>query len=256
MGAGSREAFRDARKVHGACSVGKATVREWLPSKIPAIISTPDRLGETEHAPLRRQPVDDVYGEAVIERFEAAASAGFEAIEFLFPYEYEAADLARRLADNGLQQVLFNLPPGDWEAGERGLASLAGRESDFSDALDLALDYAEVLGCPRVHVMAGIPGGDDPESAWNVYLGNLAVAAERASGAERTVVIEPINTRDIPGFFLNYSRDAVRAIESVGSPSLGLQLDLYHCQIMEGDLATHVRDLAGVTRHMQIAGVP
>ena len=193
---------------------------------------------------------------AFLERFEAAASAGFEAVEFLFPYEHSADDLATRLQRHGLRQVLFNLPPGDWDAGERGLASLRGREKEFARSVDTALEYARTLDCPRIHVMAGIPGPGDRDAAWDTYVANLRVAAESAGEEGREVVIEPINTRDIPGYFLNFSADAARAIETVGLPNVGLQLDLYHCQIMEGDLAMHLRELMPITRHMQIAGVP
>ncbi|MCP5150334.1 MAG: hydroxypyruvate isomerase family protein [Ectothiorhodospiraceae bacterium] len=192
-----------------------------------------------------------------LDRFERAARAGFTGVEFLFPYEHPAAEIARRLRDNGLSQALFNLPPGNWEAGERGMAALAGREAEFAASVDRALEYAEALDCPRVHVMAGlVPDPAVRERAFDVYVGNLRLAAERAAAAGRELVIEPINNRDIPGYFINYQSDGVRAIEAVGSPVLGLQLDLYHCQIMEGDLAVHVRELAGVTRHIQIAGVP
>ena len=192
-----------------------------------------------------------------LDRFERAAEAGFEAVEFLFPYEYPPEILASKLADNGLQQALFNMPPGNWEAGDRGLASCPGRESEFADGIEKALEYAQALGCPRLHMMAGIPGNEiAPEQAFDTYAGNLRRAAEAAARVDRDVIIEPINTRDIPGFFLNYQAHARRAIEAVDLPNLGLQLDLYHCQIMEGDLAIHIDRYADITRHIQIAGVP
>ena len=191
-----------------------------------------------------------------LDRFEAAAQAGFKGVEILLPYEFAAEQIAERLQQHGLQQALFNLPPGRWEEGERGLASLPGRESEFQDAVGIALDYAAILDCPLLHVMAGIPRDTPWEAAFNTYVRNLKFAAKKVDEAGRGIVIEPINTRDIPGYFLNYAADAARAIEAVAAPNIGLQLDLYHCQIMEGDLATHIRHFSAITRHMQIAGVP
>ena len=191
------------------------------------------------------------------ERFLEASRAGFKGVEYLFPYAHPAAELAEALRTHGLTQALFNCPPGDWSGGERGLAALPGREHEFRESLGTALEYARVLDCRTLHVMAGIPDpGVSHDAAWNVYLENLRMAAERAANDGRTLVIEPINTRDIPGYFLNRSDQARRAIEAVGADNLGLQLDLYHCQIMEGDLATHLWELKGLIRHMQIAGVP
>lgn len=198
-----------------------------------------------------------------LDRFAAAAHDGFKAVEYLFPYAFEARELARRLADNGLQQVLFNAPPGDWEAGERGLACLPGREDEFRSGFAQALAYAETLDCPRVHVMAGlVPAGTERTRLQATYEANLAWAAERAGAAGRDVLIEPINTRDIPGFFLNRQDEAHRIVQAVGAPNLKVQMDLYHCQITEGDLAMKLRTLFAdpVARarlgHLQIAGVP
>lgn len=192
-----------------------------------------------------------------LDRFERAAAAGFEGVEFLFPYEHRPEVLAARLSASGLQQALFNLPPGDWDAGERGMAACPGREAPFRDGIAMALEYAEALNCPSLHVMAGIPGESvEPERAWATYIENLQLAAAAAASAGRQVVVEPINNRDIPGFFINYQAQGRRAIQAVGLPNIGLQLDLYHCQIMEGDLAVHIDDYADITRHMQIAGVP
>jgi len=191
------------------------------------------------------------------ERFGEASRAGFRGVEYLFPYAYPAAELAEALRTHGLTQALFNCPPGDWSNGERGLAALPGREQEFRANLDTALEYARVLDCRTLHVMAGIPEpAVSPDSAWNVYLENLRIAASRAANEGRVVVIEPINTRDMPGYFLKHSEQARRAIEAVGADNLGLQLDLYHCQIMEGDLATHLWELKHLIRHIQIAGVP
>lgn len=196
-----------------------------------------------------------------LDRFEAAAKAGFTGVEFLFPYDFKASEIAARLADNGLKQALFNMPPGDWEKGERGIAALPGREQEFADGVAQALEYAEVLDCPRIHLMGGIIHDGNRElvarsEAEAVYVSNLSRAAELAASASRTIIIEPINTRDIPGYFVNYQADAIRYLDQCGADNVGLQFDLYHCQIMEGDIAMHMRELLPRIRHMQIAGVP
>ncbi|MBB2931492.1 2-oxo-tetronate isomerase [Paraburkholderia silvatlantica] len=194
---------------------------------------------------------------AFLDRFAAAARDGFEAVEFLFPYEFSAADIKRRLDENGLTQALFNAPPGDWAAGERGIASLPGREDEFRRSIQTALDYARVLGNDKLHVMAGLIKPEQSRAAHReVYLKNLAYAAQAAQAHGITVVIEPINTRDMPGFFLNRQDDAQAICAEVGAPNLKVQFDLYHCQIVEGDLAVKLkRDMQGIG-HIQIAGVP
>jgi len=194
-----------------------------------------------------------------LERFAAAAADGFQAVEYLFPYDFTAPELAQRLADHGLQQVLFNAPPGDWNAGERGLACLPGRQAEFRAGLQRALDYAHTLACPRIHVMAGlVPAGADRAVLQRTYEDNLAWAAQQAQAAGRTLLIEPINTRDIPGFFLNRQDEAHRIVQAIGSPHLKVQMDLYHCQIVEGDVAMKLRQYlpTGRVGHIQIAGVP
>ena len=194
-----------------------------------------------------------------LDRFAAAAQDGFKAVEYLFPYAFGATELARRLADNGLQQVLFNAPPGDWDAGERGLACLPGREGEFRNGFARALAYADALACPRVHVMAGLaPAGLDRARLQATYEANLGWAAEQAAAAGRDVLIEPINTRDIPGFFLNRQDEAHRVVQAIGKPNLKVQMDLYHCQIVEGDVAMKLRQYlpTGRVGHIQIAGVP
>lgn len=194
------------------------------------------------------------------ERFAAARADGFEAVECLFPYGYPPQLLAGHLKDQGLQQVLFNAPPGDWELGERGLAALPGRADDFRRGfLEQALPYAEALTCPRVHVMAGLPPpGLDPAALRACYLDNLAWAAAQARPHGVDVMIEPINTRDIPGYPLNRQAEAHEIVAALGAPNLKVQMDLYHCQIMEGDLATRLRQYipGGRVGHLQIAGVP
>ena len=192
-----------------------------------------------------------------LDRFAAAAADGFRAVEFLFPYEYTAATIRDRLVDNGLAQVLFNTWPGDFAGGERGLACLPGREADFQAGVDRAIEYARALDCPRLHAMAGLmPAGADRAALRRTYVSNLREAARRCAAAGLTLLIEPINPRDIPGFFLNAQDEAHAIIAEVGAPNLKVQLDLYHCQIVEGDLAMTIRrTLAGVG-HIQIAGVP
>jgi len=191
-----------------------------------------------------------------LDRFDAAAKAGFKGVEFLFPYEHSVAEIAARLKRNGLTQALFNLPPGDWQKEERGLAAMPGREAEFREAVTKALEYAEGLDCKTLHVMAGIPPEQDLASARQTYVSNLRFAAREAKRIDRTVIIEPINNRDIPGYFLNWQADAVSVIKDVDEPNIGLQFDLYHCQIMEGDLAIHLKEYMPWIRHIQIAGVP
>jgi len=196
---------------------------------------------------------------AFLDRFEAAARDGFDAVEFLFPYEWPAATLAALLARHGLQQVLFNAVPGDFAAGERGLACLPGREAEFRAGIDRGLEYAVALGCPRLHVMAGLaPAGAPRADLRSRYLASLAWAAQRAADAKVDVLIEPINTRDIPGYFLNRQDEAHAVLAEIGAPNLKVQMDLYHCQIVEGDVAMKLRRYlpTGRVGHLQIAGVP
>lgn len=192
-----------------------------------------------------------------LDRFAAAAGAGFGAVEYLFPYEWPADTLAERLAAEGLQQVLFNLPPGDWEKGERGLAALPGREDDFRQALEQALTYAKTLDCPQVHAMAGLAATDGARTAMaDTYVSNLKWAADRCARDGIGLLIEPINPFDIPGYFLNHSYQARRIIAAVGHPNLKLQCDLYHMQRLEGHLAETLDACWDVIGHIQIAGVP
>jgi len=203
-----------------------------------------------------------------LDRFEAAAQDGFKAVEYLFPYAFEASDLSARLKAHGLQQVLFNAPPGGtdapsidaaWGSNTRGIASIPGRESEFQAGVQLALRYAEVLHCPRIHLMAGLLGeGQSRASNLPTYVNNLRWAATEAAKAGLDVLIEPINTRDIPGFFLNRQDHAHEIIETLGAANLKVQMDLYHCQIVEGDVAMKIRHYlpTGRVGHFQIAGVP
>lgn len=203
-----------------------------------------------------------------LDRFEAAAKDGFKAVEFLFPYAYTAEELAARLKANNLQQVLFNAPPGGidpssidqaWNSNTRGTASIPGREKEFQQGVEMALRYAEALHCPRIHVMAGLLGvGHTHASNHATYVNNLKWAAALAVKQGLDVLIEPINTRDIPGFYLNRQDQAHSIIEEVGASNLKVQMDLYHCQIVEGDVAMKIRHYlpTGRVGHFQIAGVP
>jgi hydroxypyruvate isomerase len=191
-----------------------------------------------------------------IERFAAAAKDGFKAVEFLFPYEFAASELKVRLDAHGLAQVLFNAPPGDWAGGERGIAALPGREDEFKRGIDTALEYAAVLGNRKVQLMAGVIANNDRARHRDVYLRNIAYAAQAARSAGITILIEPINTRDMPGYFLNRQDDAHAICRELDASNLRVQFDCYHCQIVEGDLATKLkRDIAGIG-HIQVAGVP
>lgn len=196
---------------------------------------------------------------AFLDRFEAAARDGFQGVEFLFPYAFAAHEIAARLRENGLQQVLFNAPPGDWDAGERGLACLPGREAEFRDGLQQALRYAQDLGSERLHVMAGlVPAGHTRESVRATYVANLRWAAAQAATDGVRLMIEPINGRDMPGYFLNRQDHAHELLAEIGAPNVQVQMDLYHCQIVEGDIATKLRQYlpTGRVGHLQIAGVP
>lgn len=196
---------------------------------------------------------DDPLGE----RLARAAAAGFRGVEILFPYAWPARDVSRQIDDSGLAIALINAPPGDWDAGERGLAALPGREKDFRRSFRTALSYADALSCPRIHVMAGIAPGDAGVEALDAaYAANLAHAADEAARAGVQVTIEPLNDRDVPGYHLSRTAHARRIIERVGADNLGLQFDFYHAQVMEGDITRTFRGLAPLVSHVQIAGVP
>ena len=156
-----------------------------------------------------------------------------------------------------LQNVLFNLPPGNWETGDRGLAAIPGREDEFDGLIGKALEYAKVIGCPRLHVMSGIPPADaDKAACQSTYIRNIRKAAELSAPHGITVLLEPINPRDIPGFYLNRQDDAIATLDAVGATNAALQMDLYHCQIVEGDVAMKIRANIDRIAHFQIAGVP
>ena len=196
-----------------------------------------------------------------LDRFAAAARDGFTAVEYLFPYDYPAAQLAALLQEHGLRQVLFNAPPGDWNAGDRGSTAIPGRELEFREGFERALEYARALECPRIHAMAGLfPEGGDRGAFCATYLENLVWAAGKAQPAGVDVLIEPIAQRNMPGFFLNLQAEAHAIVAEIGMPNLKVMMDLFHCQVAEGDLAIKLRKYLGETPsrvgHMQIAGVP
>jgi hydroxypyruvate isomerase len=191
------------------------------------------------------------------QRFAAAAKAGFKAVEFLFPYDYTPQAVASWLKDSQLENVLFNLPPGDWAAGERGIAALPGREAQCQAGVARGIAYALALGTRRLHMMAGlIPAGADRRVHREVYLDNLRHAAREAGKHGISVLIEPINRRDMPGYFLHTQAEAHALREECGEPNVKVQMDFYHAQIVEGDLsATFKKHVDGIG-HVQIASVP
>ncbi|NHH99468.1 2-oxo-tetronate isomerase [Oceanimonas sp. MB9] len=190
-------------------------------------------------------------------RFKAARAAGFTAVEYLFPYAEDKAAIAAELKTQGLTQALFNMPPGDWEAGERGLASLPGRESEFRAGVATALSYAEALGCRQLHAMAGLrQAGVSAEQHEATYVANIQYAADQAAKQDVLVLLEPINSRDMPGYFLSTQVQAEALLEKIDRPNVRIQLDFYHCQIMEGDLTRTIDRLWGKFSHIQIASVP
>lgn len=191
------------------------------------------------------------------QRFAAAAKAGFAAVEFLFPYDYPPAEVARWLQETGLKNALFNMPPGDWAAGERGVASLPGREEEFRAGVARAIEYARALGTPSIHAMAGLlPSGADRKRHREVFVANLRHAAKALAGEGLTLLIEPINSRDIPGYFLNTQAEAHAIREEIDQPNLKVQMDFYHAQIVEGDLSVTLRKHIAHVGHVQIASVP
>lgn len=191
-----------------------------------------------------------------LDRFEAAARAGFSGVEYLFPYDFPATDLAARLRQHGLTQVLHNLPAGNWAAGERGVACHPDRVVEFADGVSRAIDYAHALGCPQLNCLAGIvPTGVSQATAHATFVRNVKMAAAQLGEAGIRLVIEPINTRDIPGFFLVHTKQALAIIEEAGA-NVAVQYDVYHMQIMEGDLAKTIERHLPQIAHMQIADPP
>ena len=192
-----------------------------------------------------------------LDRFEAAAKAGFTAVEFLFPYDHKAADLRSRLDGNVLRLVLHNLPPGDWANGERGIGCHPDRVGEFRDGVGRAIEYATALGAPQLNCLAGIAPKDvSADKLRATFVANLRFAAEKLKAAGIKLLIEPINFFDIPGFYLNRTQQALDLIAEVGSDNLYLQYDIYHAQRMEGELADTIKANLGKIAHMQLADNP
>lgn len=190
-----------------------------------------------------------------LDRFGAAARAGFSGVECHFPYAHDKAALTEVVMTSGVEMVLFNLPAGDWEAGERGIACQPSRKAEFQDGVGLAIEYAEALGCTRLNCLAGIPEGDR-DRALETLVDNLAFAAAVTQRAGIRLLLEPLNTRDTPGFLIATTREAMQVIDAVGSKNLFLQYDVYHAQRMEGELAATIERLLPRIGHIQIADNP
>jgi len=192
-----------------------------------------------------------------LERFGAAAKAGFRGVEFLFPYDFPAQQIRDQLDKHKLEMVLFNMPPEDWAAGDRGLACDPARITEFQDNIGKAVEYANELDCAMVHCMAGLkPRGVSEDKMRETYIANLQFAGKEFAKYHMKLLIEAINTRDIPGFYLNYSRQAFDIMHYANVPNLLFQYDIYHMQIMEGDLAPTVEKNLAKIGHMQLAGTP
>jgi hydroxypyruvate isomerase len=192
-----------------------------------------------------------------LDRFAAAAAAGFKAVEFMFPYDFAPQALAERLQANALQLVLHNLPPGNFAAGERGLACLPDRRAEFEDSVGRAIEYATALKCPRLNCMAGIPPRGVPSAqVEEALVTNLAFAAREVGKAGITLLVEAINTVDMPGFVVNTTRQALALLDAVGSDNLLFQYDIYHMQRMEGELAATLQANLARIGHIQLADNP
>ncbi|WP_413111530.1 hydroxypyruvate isomerase [Thaumasiovibrio sp. DFM-14] len=190
-------------------------------------------------------------------RFEAASNAGFRGVEYLFPYDFSAAEIASALESNGLTQVLFNLPAGDWAAGERGIACHPDRVEEFRSGVPRAIEYAHALNCEQVNCLVGKKPSDvSDEEAYQVMIENLRFAANELEAAGIRLVVEAINTIDIPGFFISNTKTALQVLEDVGSDNLRYQYDIYHMQIMEGDIARSLSTHLAQIGHVQLADNP
>jgi hydroxypyruvate isomerase len=192
-----------------------------------------------------------------LDRFRAAAQAGFQGVEFLFPYRYDKNQLADIAGTEKVQVVLFNMPPGNWDAGDRGLACDPSSTLEFQEGVGKAIEYALALGCKQIHCMAGLrPRGVNEDKMRETYVANLQLAAKELDKHHLTLLIEAINPRDIPGFYLNSSRQALDIIHHVAAPNLSFLYDVYHMQIVEGDLAPTIQKLLPRIGHMQVADTP
>lgn len=194
---------------------------------------------------------------AFLDRFAAAAQAGFKAVEFLFPYAFEVKQIAEKLQENNLQLVLHNLPAGNWEAGERGIACHPDRVDEFRKGVDVAITYAKALNVPQLNCLVGIrPANVSAEQAEQILIGNLRYAADKLKAANISLLIEAINTFDIPGFFLSGTQQALGLIRATGSDNIFVQYDIYHMQRMEGELINTIKNNLAMIRHIQLADNP
>lgn len=192
-----------------------------------------------------------------LDRFDRAAAAGFEAVEFLFPYDHPIEVVKERLTRNGLALTLINAPAGDWTAGERGFAARPAKRAEFRASVAKAVEYATGLGCPRIHVMSGITAGEADRAACEaVWTENMREAADMAGAAGLAISVEPLNSRDVPGYFIAHQDPTLALIEGLDRRNVLLQFDVYHTQIMDGDIIRRIERLKGAYGHVQIAGVP
>jgi hydroxypyruvate isomerase len=192
-----------------------------------------------------------------LERFQAAKDAGFDAVEFLFPYDHPVPDVVSHVKEAGVTVALFNMPPGDWVAGERGIAALPDRKEEFQVGVTRAIEYARALECKTLHLMSGlVPENDDRDLMLSTYIERLRFAADACQDIGATVVIEPLNYRDVPGYLISDVLTAQSLVDECGRPNVGIQFDMYHVQIMEGDLAKRFEAHLDDIYHVQIAGVP
>lgn len=191
-----------------------------------------------------------------LDRFDRAAAAGFDAVEFLFPYDHPVEEVRSRLDRNALSLTLINAPAGDFVGGERGFAARPDKRSEHEASVDLAVTYAQALKCPRIHVMSGITAGLDRDTCETVWTQNMRRAADRAAAADLAVSVEPLNTRDVPGYFLAHQDPTLALIGQLDRRNVSLQFDVYHAQIMDGDIIRRIERLKGAYQHVQIAGVP
>lgn len=199
-----------------------------------------------------------LFGEVdFLDRFGAAAKAGFTGVEYLFPYAYPKEQLVEKLQKHNLVQVLHNLPAGNWEKGERGIGCLPDRVNEFQDGVGKAIEYATALGCKQVNCLMGFaPGGVSASQLHDTAVKNVAFASAELKKAGIRLLIEPCNTRDMPGFFLNRTAQALEIIKASGSDNVFIQYDVYHSQVMEGDLANTIEKNLTQIGHIQIADNP
>jgi len=192
-----------------------------------------------------------------LDRFERASKAGFKAVEYMFPYEWSKEQLAGLLESNNLEQVLFNLPAGNWAGGERGIACIPGREGEFQDGVGKSIEYAKVLRCPALNCLVGLtPNGVAPDKVREAIIKNSRFAADALAKEGIRLLLEALNSKDIPGFYLVGSKQTIELIEEIDHPNVSFQYDIYHMQRMEGELTASITNLADKIGHIQLADNP